>query len=209
MTNTFDWKAALAALPAPPDPIGFQVKDPSVPTVPESRGMMRTRQIEELKEYRAKLRDLRTSLKGIEDVPEEDLLRLKKWDAQAAHALRQYEWREKNFVDPDDPERKGVAVTLHLRASEIAALDWIARRMYFAHPIKPEDEPTKLCPSRAQAVRDLIENYMNRRGAAAPLEDLIDTQEDWGAFWVREASWRRASIPNKMIGKVKPPSPPF
>lgn len=206
MTDLFDWRRAIADLPAPPDPIGFTPRDPTVPAIEEARGARLTRQIAELREYKAKVYELIERLRGVEDVPPEVRKRLAETHAHAGHALRQYLWRERNFLEPE--HRKGIGVTLHLQPAEIAVLDWIARHLYYSNPIGPEDEPTNFVPSRAQAVRELIERYVGRWEGRIPLDDLIDRQEDWGRFWVREASWRRASVRRKCLGEVHPPSMP-
>jgi hypothetical protein len=99
-------------------------------------------------------------------------------------------------------------VTVHLRAEEIAVLDWIARRLYYADPVGIHDEPTTYVPSRAQAIRELIARYMHKNGDRVPLDEMIDLQAEWGRFWMREASWRRASIKKKVEGLVHPPRMP-
>lgn len=207
MNEVFDWRQAIANLPPPPDPIGFTPKDPGGLEKRESRGERLSRQIEELKEYQKQIRELRARLKKMEEVPLNVKADLAERDANAGHTLRQWEWRERNFMDPED--RKGIGMTLHLRPSEIACLDWIARRLYFANPCTETDEPSNWVPSRAQAIRELIANYMERRGVAyIPMDEMIATQEAWGAFWIREASYRRAGVTKKMAGLVKPPSMP-
>lgn len=207
MTEAFDWQKAIADLPAPPDPIGFRPRDPHLPAVREPRGERLTRQIAELKEYKAKVHDLLKKLHDIEDVPEDTKMYWADVHSQTSRALRQYLWREANFTDPED--RKGVGITLHLKPSEIAVLDWIARHLRNTHPIDRDDEPTNWVPSRAQAVRELIDRYVGRWDDHIPLEDLIDSQERWGMFWVREASWRRASVKKKAAGLVNPPLMPL
>jgi hypothetical protein len=123
-------------------------------------------------------------------------------------AERQAGWRHRNLEAPDDPGRKGVGVTVHLREEEIAVLDWIARGLWYGDPIGKGDEPTKYVPSRAEAIRDLITRYIYQYDERIPLEEMIDHQAEWGQFWVREASWRRASVRKKVAGLVLPPRMP-
>jgi hypothetical protein len=201
MTDTFDWRAALEALDrSVPDPDRSKA-----PATAEGRGERMNRQIAALREYKEKVYDLIFRLRDIEEAAPERK-RLLKIDADTGHAIRQLEWRRKNFQNRH--QRKGVGITIHLTAEEIGILDWIARGLYYGHPIGPDDEPTNYVPSRAQAIRDLIENYKRRQEDRIPLTRLLRRQDEWGAFWIREASWRRASVKRKQFGEVRRPEPP-
>lgn len=199
----YDWEVEFNRLKMPPRPQPRRADPEAI-----ERG------IAELHDYDDRLAVLQRAMKRAishkEHVPIEFMNRVAGLRVHTTRTLRMMVWRRRNRENPEgtlDRPSKGVALTVHLRPSEIAVLDWIAYRMLMASPQTIDDEPTRLVPGRAEAIRSLIESYQIRY-PGAPYERLKNRQMEWGDYWVREASWRRAGPKNKRNGKVTQPKLP-
>lgn len=129
-----------------------------------------------------------------------------------ADPVKQLKWRE----NARKPARVGPSLCMHLTKAEAAVLDSIAIELYQAHPHDPHNEVdgSWITPGRAAAVRHLIGEALE----ASPrpprfFEALRRMQAKLSAFWVREASWRRANERTPLIspttGKPSKPRPPW
>lgn len=104
-------------------------------------------------------------------------------------AERQRRWRARKAEK---------SITVHLNELELEILDTIAAAQWEEAPYDPRiaEERPKWTPSRTSAIRALIWAQM---GSSAPraverLEEAkLASRAACGAFWRREASWRRVT----------------
>lgn len=104
---------------------------------------------------------------------------------RARLADKQRKWRR---------ETAAPSVTVHLDARDIATLDAVAIQLYYEHPHDPGDDRLSpgVFPSRAQAIRELCAQWRALNRNPEPEHELGALQRALAAFFVREASWRRA-----------------
>lgn len=111
-------------------------------------------------------------------------------------AEKQRRWRQVHGVTP---------VTVHLDERDLATLDAIAISLYYEYPHDPAiDRFASVYPGRAQAIRELCARW-RKLNNEEPENILGSLCSQLGAFFTREASWRRS----KGEHRARRPKPPW
>jgi len=120
------------------------------------------------------------------------LAELKVRDSREKRRQRQRRWRQRNIEDRES--RIGASLTVHLNALEVALLDLIAREDYEKRPSGRDGAADLSPPSRARALRILIQRYRQVFDVTPEqLAPYLERNREYGKFWMQETAWRRSS----------------
>ncbi|HYC02769.1 MAG TPA: hypothetical protein VED40_05715 [Azospirillaceae bacterium] len=120
------------------------------------------------------------------------LAELKERESRRKRTERQRRWRQRNIEDRES--RIGASLTVHLNALEVALLDLIARQDYERRPNGRTDGADLMAPSRARAMRILIQRYREIfEIGPEQLAPYMERNRELGRFWIQETAWRRSS----------------